>query len=184
MSKNRARLLILSELMSFPTINNKDWGYNCGCDTPQVGDLVSLTSAPPSKWYLSWLREYDPNNGWPKYLLESVDDGELCWWENVGLNVYSRERVANRTSWQWDDEQFAFNDRWNKVCRKNGAYIVLPCQPVFNTDGSVILNVRIRFQFSDYQNPRTFKNWKKATMKELDAYYKECEIEYKATKST
>lgn len=181
MAKNRARLMILSELMSFPTINNKDWRSDFGNDKPQVGDLVSLTSAPPSKWYLSWFREYDQNNGWPKYLLESIEDGELCWWENVGLNFYDRERVANRPQWKWDDKQFEFNDRWHKVCRKNDAYIVLGCQPVFHDDGSVTLDVRNRFQFSDYRNPRTFQDWKKVTMKQMDAYYKESAAEYETT---
>lgn len=182
MAKNRARLEMLSELMSFPTINNKDWGYNCGCDKPQIGDLVAMQSAPPSKWYLSWFREYDPNNGWPKYLLESVDDGELCWWGNVGLTVYNREQVANRPRWKWEDKQFEFSDRWHKVCRNNDAYIVLGCQPVFSDDGSsVLLDVRIRFQFSDYRNPRTFPDWRKVTMKQMDAYYKESKAEYEAT---
>jgi len=184
MSKNRARLLILSNLMSFPTINNKDWGYNCGCDKPQIGDLVALSSAPPSKWYLSWLREYDPNNGWPKYLLESIDDGELCWWENVSLTVYSREIVQGRPSWQWDDKQFEVNDRWHKVCRNKAAYIMLPCQPAFNADGSVTLDVRIRFGWDEYRNPRTFPDWKKLTMKQMADYYTVSKSEYEATKKS
>ena len=45
MGNTRARLMILSELMSFPTINNKYWRSDFGDDKPQVGDLVSLTSA-------------------------------------------------------------------------------------------------------------------------------------------
>lgn len=182
MGRNRARLLILSELFAFPTISNRHWKSDLMEDKPQIGDLVSLTSAPPSKWYLSWFREYDPNNGWPKYLLESIEDGELCWWENVGLNFYDRERV--RKNWQWDDKQFEFNDRWRKVCRRNDAYLILPCQPEFNTDGSVLLDVRIRFQFSPYRNPRTFPDWKKVTMKQMDAYYKESVREYEASEKS
>lgn len=185
MAKNRAKILILSEILSFPTISGKNWRSDLSCRTDlQIGDLVSLSSAPPTKWFLSWLREVDPNNGWPKYLLESIEDGELCWWENVGLNIYSRERVTDRPSWKWDDKQFEFNDRWHKVCRNNDAYIVLPCQPVFHDDGSVLLDVRIRFQISDYRNPKTFPNWKKVTMKLMDSYYNESVKEYEATSST
>ncbi len=177
--KNRARISILSEVLSFPTIQNKYWHRgDFSDDKARVGDLVSLSSAPASKWYLSWLRDYDYNNGWPKYLLESIEDGELCWWENVSVNYYDRETIRNRLTWQWDDHQFAFNDRWNKVGRRNDAYTVLPCLPTFNDDGSVTLDVRVRWGFSDYHKPQTFQNWKKVTMKQMDAYYKECKAEY------
>jgi hypothetical protein len=183
-SKSRARLEILSELMSFPTINDKDWGYNCGCDTPQVGDLVAMQSAPPSKWYLSWLKELKADGGWQKYLLESIEDGELVWWENIGLTVYSREKVASRPHWKWDDSQFKFNSRWMKVCRDNDAYIVLPCQSVFNDDGSVTLDVRIRFRLDNYRNPCSFSNWRKLTIKQMDAYFKKSVAKYKAQQAS
>lgn len=174
-TRNRARLSILSELMSFPTINQKDWiSNNLGRDDIQIGDLVSLCSAPDSKWYVSWLRELDENNGWPRYLLESIDDGELCWWENVSLNVYSRKRVSERPTWKWDDKQFAFYGRWRKVCGRNGAYSVLPCLPEFGDDGSVELDIRIRWDHEGYHNPRKFPSWKKLHMEVMDAYYKKC----------
>lgn len=53
------------------------------------------------------------------------------------------------------------NDRWKKVCKKNDAHTVLPCNPVFNSDGSVVLDVRIRYNFSGFHNPHTFPNWKR-----------------------
>jgi hypothetical protein len=182
MSRNRARLTILSEVLSFPTLGNMHWVSNSATGVKfQIGDLVALHSAPVSKWYLSWLKEIDPNNGWPKYLLESIEDGALCWWENIGLSYYDRERIANRPEWKWDDEQYAFNDRWRKVCfKKNDAYIVLPCQPTFLDDGAVMLDVRIRFGLDDYHNPVSFPNWRKVTMKAMDEYYKRSEKEYKA----
>lgn len=181
--KEKARISILSRMLSFPTISGKDWSSDLGGSKAEIGDLVSLSSAPDSKWYLSWLCEIDPNNGWTKYLLESVEDGSLCWWENVGLNIYSRERVANNPSWRWSDDQFAFNERWLRICyKKNGAYIVLPLQASFLPDGGLVLDVRIRWGTSDYHNPRTFPNWKKVTLKTMDTYFKECIAGYEATK--
>lgn len=180
MAKNRARISILSEVLSFPTIGT-NWKSCMFGTEPCVGDLVAMNCAPATKYYLSWLHEIDPNNGWPKYLLESIEDGEMCWWGNVGLSYYDRERVSLRASWKWDDEQFAFNDRWNKVCfKKNDAYIVLPCEPIFTDDGGVLLEVRIRFGLDDYHNPVSFPNWKKVTMKMMDEYYKKSEKEYEA----
>lgn len=177
MSKDRARLSILSSLLAFPTINQKDWQGGLFSEA-RVGDLVSLCSAPVSKWYLSWVKEVGGTKGYPKYLLESIDDGELCWWENVGLNVYSRERVAERPTWRWDDKQFAFNSRWCKACKRNGAYMILPCLPVFNEDGSVMLDVRIRHGFNKFSDPQTFPNWKKLTIKEMEVFYLGCCAKY------
>jgi hypothetical protein len=179
MSKDRARLEILSELLSFPSIRDKDWTSCFLEERAQVGDLVALNSAPPSKWYVSWLREIDPNNGWPRYLLESIDDGSLCWWGNVGLSYFNRKTVEGRYTWKWDDKQFEFRDRWWKVAyKKNDAYMVLPVYPLFNDNGSVLLDVRVRFSLSDYHNPRTFENWKKVMIKQMDEYFKECLLGY------
>lgn len=174
MSKNRARLEILSGLLSFPTIIGKDWHVS---SNPCIGDLVSLGFARPSKWYLSWLRGYEEErDGWPEYLLESIEDGELCWWSNVRINIYNRDLV--KPSWQWDDEQFSFNDQWMEVYRENNSHFVLPRQPIFNFDDSVLMNVRIRFEPDGYQNPKTFPNWREVTVDDLDSYYKECCADY------
>jgi len=183
MSKSHARILILSELLSFPTINQKDWDSGL-FNEAKTGDLVSLSAAPSTKWYLSWVREVDKDNGDPRYLLESIDDGELCWWSNVSLNIYSRERVKDRPMWQWDDKQSDFFKRWLKVGKRNDAYIVLPDLPVFGENNKVTLNVRIRFKLSAFSNPKTFDNWKKLTMREMGYYYQESEKAYKAFKDT
>jgi len=178
-SCSRARVSILSELLAFPTINQKDWDTG-RLKRAQVGDLVSISSGPPTKWYLSWVKKIEEGEDRfsHKYLLESIDDGELCWWSNVGLNIYSRDRVKGCVIWQWDDKQFAFNDRWNKACKKNGAYIVLPVLPVFGKEWSVVLNVRIRHRISDFRNPKTFPDWRKLTIKQMGEFYKECYAKY------
>ena len=180
-TRTRARLSILSELLAFPTVNQKDW-EPFGVDVHK-DDLVSLCSAPDSKWYVSWVRDIEPAGEFncARYLLESIDDGELCWWSNVGINVYDRKRTDDRSSWKWNDKQFALYDRWMKVCKRNDAYIITPGEFLFDGD-EVTLDVRVRFNISEFTNPCIFKNWKKLTISMMDEYYKECVKLYKDEK--
>lgn len=175
MGREKAKLEILSELLSYPTVSQKDWQSDFSTDV-QVGDLVSLNSAPVSKWFLSWVKKIDKTSSRfsTRYLLESVEDGELCWWSNVGFNIYNRKRVSERPKWKWDDKQHAFFSRWFKSCKRHDSYIVLPVLPEFHDDYSVTLNVRIRFGFTNFQNPKIFDNWKKLNMKDMEKYYLEC----------
>jgi len=173
MSKNKARLSILNELLSFPTIRSKDWYADWPDQKAAIGDLVALNSAPPSKWYVSWYIDTRNTNGMREYLLESIDDGDLCWWGNIGLSYYSRERVKENPQWKWDDRQFAFSERWFRVCRQSEVYPVRAMQPIF-TGESVELNVRLHiFYEANFRNPKSFENWKKVTMKEMESYYRE-----------
>ncbi len=168
----RARMQIMNELLSFCMIRSKDWKED---RKPIPGDLVSLDSAPATKWYVSWVVETELNKGdWHRYLLQSIEDYELCWWENVGIEVYNPQRVREMPSWRWTDRQFKFVDKWNRVAYKdNDAYIVLPGKIDFDGN-SVILDIRERYG-AGHDNPfhysETFK-WKKATKAELDAFYK------------
>lgn len=168
--KTKAKISILSELLSYPTIRGKDWISDWKV-VPQEGDLVSLHSCPDSKWYLSWVVEYNHNGGNPSYLLESIEDGDLCLWSNVGITIYDREKASQRPSWRWTDAQFSFKDKWHKVFKKHDAYIILPRKIVFNNDGSVDLDVRVRFNLNDFSNPKTFPDWKKLKLKDLEEYY-------------
>lgn len=179
-TKNRARIQILSSLLSFPTIRNKDWTSDLGGGVATVGDLVALSSAPASKWYISWVADKQPGGFGGRWLLESIEDGELCWWENIGICYYNRERVAENKHWRWTDKQFAFQDKWSRVAKRNGAYIVLPRPPEFMDDGSVMLNVRVRLSLNEFSNPVVFPSWKKLTSKQMDAYWKETEALYES----
>lgn len=176
-TRTRARLSILSDILSFPTIRNKDWI----ADTqPITGDLVSLSSAPASKWYLSWFIEITSKNGFPVYLLESVEDGQHCEWSNVSINVYSRERVAASPEWRWNDAQFALFDRWIKVLRRKDAYSVLGRKPEFDGN-SIMLSTRIRYS-QEIVASKTWLNWKKLTMREMGEFYDDCVKQYNETK--
>jgi len=180
MSNIRARLSILSELLSFPTIRGKDWTSSRFSDVHVIpGDLISINCASDSKWYLSWLIEYNYNDGNPEYLLENLEDGETCWWSNVGVDFYNREKLSRRPTWRWNDEQFEFDDRWRKVCfEDNGAYMVKPLLPKFNEDGSVILDVRIRWSLDNFNNPKEFENWQNLSDNEMDKFYNDSVKKY------
>lgn len=180
----RAKLSILNDVCSFPTIRNKDWkdaDYN-----PPIGSLVALSCAPVTKWYLSWVLEVEKLKYGNRYLLQSIEDGTLCWWENVGLFIYDPERVSQSPEWRWNDKQFEFQDRWKKVCRRNDAYIVLPGVTTFHDD-SVTLSLRERHggfgKEIPFHHEHTFENWKKTTMKMMDKFYKEGEKIYKKPKT-
>jgi hypothetical protein len=187
MSKYRAKLAILGHLLAFPTINQKDWKSDFPRRDVKVGDLVSINSCSATEWYVSWVREikiYEKNYDFNEYLLESIENQKLCWWTNVGMNVFSREIVERNPHWKWDDKQFEFSGRWNKVFKRNDAFWVLPTLPEFNDQGSVTLNVRIRYGLECFENPKTFPNWRKLTMREMGDYYRECVRKYEeATKA-
>lgn len=137
------------------------------------GDLVSLSSAPVSEWYLSWMIEYDHNRG---YLLESIETGKLCWWHNVSVNYMDRKTLAEHPSWRWTDRQWIFKDRWWKVCFKRcDAYLTVPLYPVFGDDGlSVTLGTRPRWSVGEHYPSRRFLDYRKVTMKMMEDFYHEC----------
>jgi hypothetical protein len=150
--KYRAKLAILCRLLSFPTISQKDWEGGGIFPKPQIGDLVSLQSAPDSKWYISWVVEIDyRDGGWNRWLLESIEDGHLCWWENVGFTIYKREKAAEHPEWRWTDKQFELRDRWHMVFTKQDAYLTRPGKFEFSEDGGLTLGVRERHDFGGDQ---------------------------------
>lgn len=167
--KNRARISILSELLSFATIRNKDWEED---RLPPVGSLVAMSSAPTSKWYLSWVIEIDNREGYPRYLLESIEDGVQCWWTNVGINKFNPQRIKERPEWRWTDKQFTLRDRWRRVLKEADAYIVLGGDFDFKTDGSLYISLRIRHNFDpSFNYNKTFPDWKKVTIKMMSEFY-------------
>ena len=172
-TKNRARYSILSEMLAFPMLGANYFSTGL----PIVGDLVSLSFAFSSKWYVSWVVEISDDR--KRYLLESIEDGELCWWENVRFNIFDRNRVKERPSLKWNDRQFQLNDKWIKTSRKIDGYRVIPNPAVFNENNdSVEFSVRIRFGIDDYTNSKTFENWRTVTIKELRNFCENCVSDY------
>ena len=184
MRKERARLAILHYITQFSLSHTFGDGKSYGgllsaaftvdhtYRDVRVGDLVALSSVPVSKFYLGWLietRETSP--GWPEFLLESIEDGSQCWWENVGVTYMNRKTVAEHPEWRWDDKQYALNDRWNRACyRKRDAYIYLPMRAEF-VGLSVKLGVRVRHNFSPERKYQTFDDWRKVKMADMLTFY-------------
>ena len=165
---NSARLEILNEVLSFPTIRGKDWLSDWD-EKVQIGDLVSMSSAPASVWYLSWVEEIKAGD-FTQYLLRSIETNELCWWSNIGLNFYNRETVSQRPSWRWTDSQHKFANRWRKVLYENDAYIVRSGGVSFDGN-SVTIKTRIMHGLGDPPPEKTFKNWRKTTIAMMEKYY-------------
>lgn len=178
-NKNIARIKILSWLAQFSFPIKYSSGpisaYTCFTTDrePAVGSLVAIQSAPDSKWYLSWLNQIEEGGafGSKRYLLESIEDGGLCWWENVGMLAYDAKTVAEHPEWRWTDAQHKFNQQWLSVCKtERDAYITLPVMVKFDGD-SVTLATRTRFGMDDYIPSKTFKNWRTVTKKQMLAFY-------------
>lgn len=169
--KHRAKIDILGWIMQNPNIRSKDWSSSFG-DKAVVGDLVALSSAPLTKWYLSWVIEVKNDQYGGQYLLESIEDGSLCWWGNVGVHYFNREDVKELGySWRWSDEQFKFRDKWQKACKKG--YMLRPLPPVFDDNG-VIIRMRARWGKS-FHHTKRIEKWKTITIKELRAFHDKCE---------
>lgn len=181
MTRARSRLLILSHVAQFGLVRATGDGHTWGSSTTnfreggQVGDLVAIQCASPSKWYLSWVYSIQRPEGWgcDQYTLESIEDGELCNWTNIGLIHLNREEFLSHPEWKWSDEQHEFKDKWFKAAYKRcDAYLHLPLHPVFDGGScSVDLGLRARFGLCDPSRSIKVDNFKKATLKSLVAIY-------------
>lgn len=150
-----------------------DMAFRAGEKEAEPGDLVAVQSASPSKWYLGWLIE----KNWPEgyacevYTIESIEDGQLCDWWNVGLIYYDRSQTQSHPEWRWTDGQHKFKDRWWRACFKDrDAYMHLPLYPKFEGD-TVELGVRFRHGFRSTVIRKRFPNWRKTTIKMMLDFY-------------
>lgn len=174
--KNRSRILLLSHICQFSLTRRygdqvygglKDMAFREN-RSPRIGSLVSLSSAPASKWYLSWVAGVSGDT----YTLESIEDGELCNWSNVGIYEYDRSQIDNHPEWRWADKQHGFKDRWWRACYKTrDAYVYRPIYPTFYEDGSVEIGVRVIHGIDPRVIRKTFPNWKKVRASDMLEFY-------------
>lgn len=186
---NKSRIAILSYILNMATkhyygtehqarVDAKE-GFHGGYSAdgpPPVGSLCVLMAAPDTKWYMSWLEEVKlADHGWHNYLLRSIDDGSLCWWNNIALKWYPNAETF--PTWRWTDRQFEFKDKWIRATKKENDYFTIPNLPVFHPDGSVTISTR-RHIFTTalgdegYSPSKTFPSWKKVKSAEMVDFYK------------
>jgi hypothetical protein len=132
-----------------------------------------LQSAPTSKFYLGWLKEIRPsdNRFSTEYLLESIEDGDLCWWSNVGIFNLPLTLTDTFPNWKWTDKQWQFDDKWFNACyKRRHCYELRPRPAKFNEDGSVILMLRRVFS-DEIIAEKKFDNWRKVLVKDFLEFY-------------
>lgn len=185
--RGRARLSIMNFVLSFCiTYESSDGrlspsihGFRSTWSNikAEVGDLVILQSCGPNKWQIGWLVEITTLPHDIMYTVESLDDGSLCNWTNVGISYLNREIVAENPRWRWTDRQFAFASRWSKTCRhqENGQTYI---EPKFQPDGSVMLRTRTRWSNPSEITERSFPDWKKVTKAIMAECYAEIVAEH------
>lgn len=196
-TKTHSRLLILSHIAQFSLARRygdhvtgglRNMAFvSGGADERDArpGDLVAIQSAGPSKWYLGWLvsRQWPEGHACEQYTIESIEDGELCNWSNVGLIYYDRSQVEGHPEWRWTDRQHEFRARWDHVCYKEcDAYIYPPMFPKFGPDNEVELGVRVRFGLSPSTVTKRFADWRRVTKKQMREFYEAASAELAAEK--
>jgi hypothetical protein len=192
--RNRARQLIMSDILSFYITSN--WepdqehgklfpankgftpaGYNSTCPA-SPGDLVILTSAPPSKWQIGWLREIERRqDNFIYYLIESLEDGSQMWWTNVGMAFMPRRELRER--YHWTDRQFDFQKRWRKTTTTTKHSGMRPLDCIFK-DNEVTLRLGIHWPLDDKEREglsRTFSDYRKVTIPMMRAAIESMEEE-------
>lgn len=144
-------------------------------DNPSPGDIVMLSSAPPSEWDLSIYRA-DEGNGY--HLVESMRTGVVGRWGNVGFHILDREEIGFPQSVDWTDDQFAFSDKFHKVYRRAGFHMAVPFIDRFDGDTAHII-FRTRHNIDQYRTQVEILGWQKITLKALLAQLLEAEAIHK-----
>jgi len=181
-NKYRAKIEILNYIVNQCTniysddgmrinLNHPEHGFRSAIldmTKPPIGGLVKLSTAPYTKYYLGWLLEKKENG---EYLIESIEDGGLCSWSNVGLYYLNPEMVEKHPEWRWNDKQFKIKDQWLNACYKTrDCHVLRPVLPTFDEDGSLTLSLRKIFK-DEIVAKKKFDNYKKVQVREMLQFY-------------
>lgn len=186
-TRNRSRIEILNYIISMCTFKyftgskyfstgEKDKSFHGSIfdkQDPPIGSLCALGSAPNTKYYLGWLREIKPDASryGTEYLLESIEDGSLCWWSNIQIWYLPLETTDKFPEWQWIDKQYEFLDKIRRVERKVDSYMIRITYPEFSKEGGVKISARKKF--GDVFQEKNFPNWKKVLSRDIESFLKE-----------
>lgn len=162
-----------------PTLVLYGWECRVSQDDPKPGDLVMMTAAPMSEWHLSIFRERGEGNEFTREnILESLKTGRLGRWHNVGFHVMNMEKLGLGDQWKWTDEQFDFQDKFRKVCKRGDYHMALPFIDEF-VGNMVYIKFRTRFSFNDKITSVPAFDYTKITQKSLLAMLDKYEAEHK-----
>ncbi len=181
-NKQRAKIEILNYIVNQCTnifsadgmqinLKHPEHGFRTAILHPEkvkIGSLVRLSTAPITKYYLGWLLE--KKNG--TYLIESIEDGSLCNWSNVGVYFLNPKMVELHPEWKWNDKQFEIYDKWFRACYKiRNCHNLRPIAPVFSLkDNSFTISLRVIFKDKVVAS-KTFDNYKKVLVKDMLEFY-------------
>lgn len=192
-----ARRMILSDVLQFyitskwedrnsPAIRGFIPSGWASTEPVQPGDLIIMSAAPASKWAIGWLRMIEQGTDGRRYLIESLEDGEVCWWTNIGLSYMPRDDIKQQ--YRWSDRQFAFNKRWVCLDREASPSIrVQMCQ--FDRGAAVAekgVTISIRQRWGSHESDaippitRHFPNYRKVTIPMLKAALAEMTSEFES----
>ncbi len=181
-NKSKAKIEILNYIVNICTNIYSSNGMRINLDHPEHGfktslfnkneiplnTIVRISAANHTKYYLSWLREIKENG---VYLTESIEDGSLCNWSNVSIYYLPIKTINIVPSWRWNDKQFKIKEQWFRACFKTkDCYVIRPCVPEFNQDGSFTLSLRKIFE-SEIIAKKTFKDYNKVLVRDMLQFY-------------
>ena len=175
-TKHKARESIMHVVLQFCTTREyrrlEPYVFRSG--EPKVGDLVLLESVRRwTKWNIGWLREISADHfGCHAYVIESLEDGELCNWTNVGLVYIDRQLLKDYPRWQMTDRQVEFWERLYKEFREI-PFGPRPANPYF--DG-----VSVKFDIIDSLSRKeigsfSFDDFTALTEKKIEKFRKQIE---------
>lgn len=141
----------------------------------QPGDLILLSGTQQKTWSLCWLHRISTDQPENRYLCESIETGEACWWSNVGIEYLDRDVVSRHPQWKWTDRQFAFSERWRDVCGETANPRELkPLAPVFGSGHAVSLALQSAEGWREEKQEREFPDYRKVTKTDMRAFFMHC----------
>jgi len=189
-NKYRAKIEILNYIVSVCTNTfTEDYGKHVNIPKKENGFISSLFNRSEiplntlvklncvresTEYYLGWLREIKDDG---VFLIESIENGKLCNWSNVGIEYMPVESIQSH--WIWNDKQFDIKDKWMRACYKSrDCHLLRPLYPEFSQeDNSFTLSLRVMFS-DDVVATKKFNDYKKVLVRDMLNFYDEALYDY------
>ena len=141
-----------------------------GTTRSEVGQLVSICSAPNSIWGFSWVEEVQ-NTSRGEYCLRAVGTDQLCDWTNISLCPFKKDRYEHRDDLKWWPNQYDFWIKTRKAYFKAGIdkYDFSLTYPKFLDNGKAEIGFRCHIFSGEREPPKPvgIENFEKVTIKSI-----------------